>query len=123
MPEYSKAQLDWMQHSVGRKYELRQSPGRLDWDERMRVQLEHELGERVLRHLHNRLPLDKLMQVMADYLVQHADLQIRRYARQIDDVTFYQRCYAAHDALLKHPLFVYALKQLIAREQAAMRIA
>lgn len=123
MTGYSKAQLDWMTHGVGLGQARLNKPdvlARMMTDEQiMTLRWEVGIRQRILDHLQTRLPLDDVMQVVADYMVQHADLQIARYDWRVDDLSFYAQCTTARERMIQHPLVVAAINRLPKKNKAA----
>lgn len=109
MTQITREQADWMGHSnTLLRARINQTNGaddhaldRFGLDRRTLRWMKWEYAQRagVMEQLANRMLMTPTMEVVFAYMVEHADLQIARYGRQIDDATFLDRCYAARERM------------------------
>lgn len=88
MPEQLK---EWLHHGVRLcRARLDKLPEDADWRTRHALQQELAAREFVLQHLDNPM-LQGAAAVWRDYMIAHAELQIKRYSRQISEDEFFKQ--------------------------------
>lgn len=89
---------DWMKHSLDLIREKCKPKHIHEWDDEAALQRELKLCEFVMANLKDAQQLlHGSARVWWRFMVGHARLQVKRYAREIDDAEFYEACRELRD--------------------------